>query len=92
MQVAPVTQPQYVNLVTGEDVPQAIGITPRFVTWIINTNISSLTCFFPFCRSVPVSQPFQPMPIPQQQQQKMSRELKVEDALLYLDQVKMEYR
>ena len=32
MQVAPVTQPQYVNLVTGEDVPQAIGITPRFVT------------------------------------------------------------
>ena len=27
------------------------------------------------------------MPIPQQQQQKMSRELKVEDALLYLDQV-----
>lgn len=32
------------------------------------------------------------MPIPQQQQQKLSRELKVEDALLYLDQVRIECR
>ena len=46
----------------------------------------------PACRSIPVAQPYQPMPIPQQQQQKLSRELKVEDALLYLDQVSMEYQ